>query len=180
MDLKDIDQLIEAGFRVEMGSRLQKLEAGVSALGGDIHQIRVAENQQALVKESLESRLRTVEAGLLGLKDRFSRWERFVDSGTSRIEALESKLKEHTPFDPPLSGCRETAWVVESAHKNGNRYAVSRGTSQCVSMTKTDGAYSCEVLRFSARSDAETLARLLGVGEPVLVYTDTMEEVGDE
>lgn len=177
MDLKDIDQLIEAGFRVEMGSRLQKLEAGVSALGGDIHQIRVAENQQALVKESLESRLRTVEAGLLGLKDRFSRWERFVDSGTSRIEALESKLKEHTPFDPPLSGCRETAWVVKTVHGHGP-CGLARSPGAFVWEASFTGNGADQILRFTARSDAETLARLLGIGEPALVYTDTMEEVG--
>ena len=150
MDLKDIDHLIEAGFRVEMGSRLQKLEARLSDLElkrGQHHELHLG----------MSDRLRRLEAGLTGLE--------------ARVGSTERK------YEPPLSGCRETAWVVKTVRDHGP-CGLARSPGAFVWEASFTGNGSGEILRFSTRSDAETLARLLGIGEPALVYTDTMEEVG--
>ena len=156
MDLKDIDYLTEAGFRVEMGSRLQKLEARLSDL-------ELKRDQHYKLHLGMSDRLRRLKAGLTGLE--------------ARVGSTERKLKDITPYEPPLSGCRETAWVVKTVHGHGP-CGLARSPGAFVWEASFTGNGADEILRFTARSDAETLARLLGIGEPALVYTDTMEEVG--
>ncbi len=116
-------------------------------------------------------RLRKLEAGLLGLKDRVEAHLRRHDDLDRRADAMERKLNDTTPFDPPLSGCRETAWAVKTSGMN-HCVAVTGGGS--IRQLPLGDKY---VRRFNDIADAETLCRLLGVGEPMLVYTDTMEEV---
>lgn len=155
MDLKNIDSARDAAYRLETNKRLSELEAG----------------------------LRALDAGVLGLKDRvekasglrgrIDRHSEDIDSLCDRLDALET----HTPFDPPLSGCRETAWVVKTVHDHGP-CGLARSPGAFVWEASFTGNGVDQILRFTARSDAETLARLLGIGEPALVYTDTMEEVG--
>lgn len=70
---------------------------------------------------------------------------------------------------------RETSWVVE-VNENVSVYNDNGNIGTAI----TNGAWSPYILRFKNRSDAETLARLLGVGEPALVYTDDMTLVEAE
>lgn len=87
---------------------------------------------------------------------------------SERLEEVEQRLHD---ADPPLSGCRETAWVAMRADGRGWMEAFSvlgfipakRGNSPAL---------------FATKYDAEMLINLLRIGaSPAHVYTDTMEEV---
>lgn len=95
----------------------------------------------------------------------------------SRVSALEADvLAGQTPAEP-APPARETAWVVKTMHA-GIAFGVARDPEDFLWNARLGGSEVAQILRFPSRSDAETLARLLGIGEPALIYTDTMEEVG--
>lgn len=159
MTLDEIDGVMEAAFRLEMSNRLKKLSDRLSDLEGK----RGAHHELHL---GMDGRLRKLEAGLLGLKDR-------LDTINGRITALE----EDQGDDKPLSGCRETAWVVRYDCNPPEYLAGGSGslpsTHTCKAAFGTFG-----LVKFPSRLDLrlQAILQTLG-GTAVYVYTDTMEEV---
>jgi hypothetical protein len=92
-----------------------------------------------------------------------------------KVEKLDAPTRygpgPQPPKTPDLPPPRETAWVVKLRE---GRWA-ARDTN--MDPYTTDIITNSAVRRFSRRCEAETLCHGLGVGHPVLVYTDTMEEV---
>lgn len=148
----------------------------------------------------MDGRLRKLEAGLLGLKDQVekmgARYARLCgrtdlraqESASlkdevvrlqERISALEELHSDIAPFDPPLSGCRETAWVVKHASESSlYLFGVNKENGGTAWWRAGCGHGGIEWIRlFGMRHEAEMLAHLLGTGKAVQVYTDTMEEV---
>lgn len=83
----------------------------------------------------------------------------------SKIYAIDQRLSA-LEASKPLSGCRETAWAVKLGD-DGLFVGTALG----------DASMPRNVLFLESMPDAQALSRLLGVGEPTLVYKDTLEEV---
>ena len=116
-------------------------------------------------------------SALVAAADEFAKLHDEIAALRNRMEALDSRLSPSCPedmrdIDPEP---RETGWAV--VYDTGIACVLEVGQAGFVMFRQTALAHDCPVRWLDSLSDAETLARLLGVGRPALLYKDTLEEV---
>lgn len=160
MHIKDVDIARDEAHRVETDALLRR------------HDKRLRELEAALI--GLKDRVEKDGARYAGIRNRLHDINNVLDIAATGIDSLNDRISALKEREPPLSGCRETAWVVKVGESAG--LAVFLRVFNGVPAV---GTYrDIHVRLFERRDDAVNLARLLGIGSAVQVYTDTMEEVG--
>lgn len=95
-----------------------------------------------------------------------------LDARIAALEALNASARQPAPP-------RETGWAVAYDDEDGLNIFVHGGPGNETfrAFFIHDNVFPPFVLWLDTRDDAETLARLLGIGRAALLYRDTLEEV---